>query len=357
LPEFRVSLQRVYKAQVTQECTMDALSEALKSVRMTGAIFFHAECTSPWGFKVPHLSTAAHVLAPGTERLVSYHLLTEGEAIVHFADTTVPVTAGDVLIIPHGDAHTVSHGAPSSYVDSGAVLGELLTGELTSMQLGGGGAVTRFVCGYFGCERHADKLFLAGLPLMIQINVRGDPAGEWLENSIRHLVSEAGSGRPGQSVLLSKMAEALFIETLRRYMERMPAEQTGWLAGARDPVVGGALALMHRKPFHAWTIDDLAAGAGASRSVLAERFARYLGEPPLGYLARWRLQLAARLLQTTQQSVLQIASEVGYESEAAFNRAFKREFGVPPGQFRKSSGREEPAASGLHLAPLTPDAA
>jgi AraC-like DNA-binding protein len=174
---------------------------------------------------------------------------------------------------------------------------------------------------------------------MIRINMRGDPAGEWLENTVRHLVSEAGCGRPGQSILLSRMAEALFIETLRRYMEGLPAEQTGWLAGARDAVVGRVLALMHRRPFHPWTIAELAAEAGSSRSVLAERFMLYLGEPPLAYLARWRLQLAARLLETKQQTVLQVASEVGYESEAAFNRAFKREFGVPPGQFRRSATR------------------
>ena len=130
------------------------------------------------------------------------------------------------------------------------------------MRLGGGGEMTQFVCGYFGCERHADRLFLAGLPLMIKINLRGDPAGEWLESSVRHLVSQAGSARPGQSVLLSKMAEALFIETIRRYMEALPPEQTGWLAGARDPVVGGALALLHRKPCHHWTVEELAAEAG-----------------------------------------------------------------------------------------------
>jgi len=141
--------------------------------------------------------------------------------------------------------------------------------------------------------------------------------------------------RPGRTVLLSKMAEALFIETLRRYMEQMPPEQTGWLAGARDPVVGGALALLHRKPCHAWTVAELAAEAGTSRSVIAERFARFLGEPPLTYLARWRLQFAARLLQTTQKTVLHVASDVGYESEAAFNRAFKREFGLPPAQYRR----------------------
>lgn len=318
---------------------MDALSEALRSVRMTGAIFYHAECTSPWGFRVPYVGDVAHILAPGTERLVSYHLVIEGEAIVRFEGLAVPVSAGDVLIIPHGDAHTVSNGSPGQFLDSGTTLGKFLAGDLKTMRVDGGGEVTRFVCGYFGCERHADKLFLAGLPLMIRVNVRGDPAGEWLEHSVRHLVTEAGYGRPGQSMLLSKMAEALFIETLRRYMEQLPPEQTGWLAGARDEVVGSALALMHSKPFHPWSIAELAAEAGASRSVLAERFALYLDESPLAYLTRWRLQLAARLLQTTQRTVLQVASEVGYDSEAAFNRAFKREFGAPPGQFRKALAR------------------
>jgi AraC-like DNA-binding protein len=248
----------------------------------------------------------------------------------------IPVAAGDILIIPHGDAHTVSNGSPSTFLDSGAELDKFLAGSLTTMRLGGGGETTRFVCGYFGCERRADRLFLAGLPLMIKINLRGDAAGAWLENSVRHLVSEAGSARPGQSVLLSKMAEALFIASIRRYMEALPPEQTGWLAGARDPVVGGVLALLHRKPRHHWSVDELAAATGVSRSVLAERFARFLGEPPLTYLARWRLQLAARMLQTTREAVLQVASEVGYDSESAFNRAFKREFGVPPGQFRRS---------------------
>jgi AraC-like DNA-binding protein len=314
---------------------MDALSEALASVRMTGAIFYHAECTAPWGFRVPLLEDVAHVLAPGTERLVSYHLVTHGKAVVCFpGEEDIPIIAGDILIIPHGDAHTVSNGSPSAFIDSGASLGSFLAGDLTTMQLGGGGELTQFVCGYFGCERHADRLFLAGLPLMIKINLRGDPAGEWLESSVRHLVSQAGSVRPGQSILLSKMAEALFIETIRRYMEALPPEQTGWLAGARDPVVGGALALLHRKPCHHWTVEQLAAETGVSRSVLAERFSRFLGEPPLTYLARWRLQLAARMLQTTRAAVIRVASEVGYDSEAAFNRAFKREFGVPPGEFR-----------------------
>ncbi len=322
---------------------MDALSEALNSVRMTGAIFFDAICTAPWGFAVPPMEQAAPILSPGTERLVGYHLVAEGTATVRLeGEADIPITAGDVVIFPHGDAHAVSNGGPAVLVDSGAAISNCLQGDLSPFRIGGGGETTRFVCGYFGCERHAAQLFLAGLPRLIRMNLRGDAAGTWLESSIRHLLSETASGRPGRAILLSKMAEALFIETLRRYMEQLPPEEIGWLAAARDPVVGTALALLHREPCRAWTLAELATEVGASRSVLAERFTGFLGIPPLTYLGRWRLQLAARKLQTSQQAILQVAADVGYESEAAFNRAFKREFGLPPAQYRKrltGSGR------------------
>lgn len=315
---------------------MDALSEALNAVRMTGAIFYSLECSAPWGFSVPQLCDVAHVLAPNAERLVTYHLVTEGQAIVQFGnDEPIPVMAGEVLIIPHGDAHTVSNGSPAEMIDSGASLREYLAGTLAVMRVGEGGEMTRFICGYFGCERHADRMFLAGLPTMIKINIRGDDAGAWIESSIRHLLSDAGANRPGHSVLLCKASEALFVEALRRYMEQLPPEHKGWLAGARDPIVGAALALMHQKPFEDWTLPSLAAASGTSRTVLSDRFARFLGESPLAYLARWRLQLASRLLETSHKTLQQIASEVGYESEASFNRAFKREFGVPPARYRK----------------------
>ena len=339
LLEIRVCLQpsRRPGAAFRMEETMDALSAALSSVRMTGAIFFHAQCTAPWGFSVPSVKRVAHLLAPGTERLVNYHLVTQGQALVRMKGAAdVPLVAGDIVILPHGDPHTVSNGSPTTFVDSAASLSNFLAGDLGTMRLDGGGETTHFVCGYFGCERHADRLFLAGLPPIIRLNIRGDASGEWLESSIRHLVSEAQSERAGQSVLLSKMAEALFIETLRRYMEQLPPGQTGWLAGARDPVVGGSLALLHGNPCHPWTVAELADAVGASRSVVNDRFSKFLGEPPLSYLTRWRLQLAAGLLKTTRKRIVQVASEVGYESEAAFNRAFKREFGVPPGQYRKT---------------------
>ena len=281
-----------------------------------------------------------HMLAPGTERVVGYHLVTEGKALVELeASEDVALTAGDIVIIPHGDPHRVTNGTPSKLIDTSPALAKWLAGDVSSMELGGGGERTHFVCGYFGCERHAARLFLAGLPSLIKINLRTDAAGRWLENSIRHLLDEAKSRRPGGAVVLSKMAEAFFIETLRRYMQQLPLEQRGWLAGARDPVVGAALALLHRQPCHSWTVSELAAEIGASRSLVAERFVLFLGEPPLTYLVRWRLQLAARLLQTTQKTILQVAVDVGYELEAAFNRAFRREFGLPPAQYRRKLAR------------------
>jgi AraC-like DNA-binding protein len=325
---------------------MDALSQALAAVRTTGAIFSSIECTAPWGFAVPCVGDAAHLLGPGTERLVNYHLVTEGEARVCLEGAADFVAGpGDVVVLPRGDPHTVSHGSPRTMLESTMPIAEVLSGKPRAVRFGGGGEVTRIICGFFGCERHADRLFLAGLPRVFKVNVRSDAAGVWLESSLRHLVEESAAPRPGTATLLAKMAEAMFVETLRRYVAAMPEEQSGWLAGARDPVVGGALALLHREPQRAWTVADLATAVGASRSVLGERFARFVGEPPLSYLARWRLQLAARSLETTEKAVLEIAMEVGYQSEPAFNRAFKRQFGAPPARYRKTNREARRAPS------------
>jgi AraC-like DNA-binding protein len=334
---------------------MDALSEALNSVRMTGAIFAELICTAPWGLAIPGVEPLARTLASGTECVVGYHLIIEGKGLVGLEGVEdIPVIAGDLVILPHGHPHTMTNGG-SPTLASGTV-DKWLAGDVSPTRIGGGGEVTRFVCGYFGCERHAARLFLAGLPPIIKISIRTDESGQWLESSIRHLRSEATSGRSGRAALLSKMAEALFIEALRRYIEQLPAEARGWLAGARDPVVGSALALLHREPGHPWTVAELAAKVGASRSIVAERFVHFVGEPPLTYLARWRLQLAARLLQTTQKTVLQVAFDVGYESEAAFNRAFKRAFSLPPAQYRrKLSGIGTDQAMPLGQNAIEPD--
>lgn len=325
---------------------MDALSAALSSVHVKAAIFVDAEFSAPWGFFSSSADEMLPRVAPEVERLVTYHFIASGSARVHIEGLAdLDASGGDVIIVPHGDAHTVFNGRPKSLVNSADAIGKIWSGQVATGRFGGGGAVTKIVCGFFGCERHAAKLFLAGLPALMKVNLRGDPSGSWIETSILHLCREAAARRPGGTALLSKMAEALFIETLRRHMDCLPPEHTGWLAGARDPVVGAALALMHRSPSRPWSLASLASEAGASRTVLAERFQRFLGEPPLTYLARWRLQLAARKLDTSRDTVLQIAAEVGYESEAAFNRAFKREFRLPPAQYRNRMGRRPDSAA------------
>jgi AraC-like DNA-binding protein len=323
----------------------DPLSEALRSVRLTGAIFLDAELGKPWGFASPPTSTTSHLLAPTAEHLVLFHLLVEGQATARVAGyDSVTLEPGDIAVLARGDAHELWNGSVSELTDASALLPKILNGAIASERGGGSGPVTKFICGYIGCERQAQRLFLAGLPPVFKVNIRGEASGEWIESSIRHLASERSSMRAGRSALLAKLAEALFIETLRRYMAELPPERTGWLAAARDPAVGLALAAIHRDPAQAWTVADLAKRAGLSRSVFAERFSHLLGDAPLAYLARWRLQLGARLLETTDDSVLQVAQNVGYESEAAFNRAFKREFDLPPARYRRAGAavRDEP---------------
>jgi AraC-like DNA-binding protein len=317
---------------------MDVLSEVLKVVRLQGAVYYNGEFSSPWCLRSPASSALASYLGPGAGHVIIYHLLTEGRAYARLPDgERISLDAGDIVIFPHGDAHIIENGPPTKAVDMSKELARILSQGLNLSRFGGGGKVTKFVCGYMACEPRLSQVFLSGLPPLFKVSIRNDASGRWLENSIRFSVNEADASRAGGEAVLAKLSEVLFVETLRAYISHLPPEQTGWLAGARDSEVGKTLALMHRSPAHPWTIASLAQEVGVSRSVLAERFRHYLGEPPMSYLTRWRLQLGAQRLASTSYSVAQIASEVGYESEAAFNRAFKREFTVPPARFRSQS--------------------
>jgi AraC-like DNA-binding protein len=315
---------------------MDALSEILQSIKLEGAVFYKAEFTAPWGFRSPPTCEFAAFLRRGSKHVIVYHLLTQGAALCEVEHSThrVELVPGDIVVFPHGGAHVLSNGHPPRILDYGKHLKELFSQGIVLGSHGGGGEATSFVCGYMECNRELSKTFLDGLPAVCKVNIRNDLAGQWLENSIKFAAAEAGANRAGSEAVLARLSEALFVETLRRYMAELPAQQTGWLAGARDPKVGAALAHMHRAPEYRWTIANLAQEVGVSRSALAERFRQFLGEPPMTYLARWRLQLGAQTLTTTSYSVARISGEVGYESEPAFNRAFKREFGVPPARFR-----------------------
>lgn len=317
---------------------MDVLSEVLKVVKLQGAMFYNGEFSSPWSFCSPPSHTVAPYVAPGARHVIIYHLLTEGRASARLVDgERVMLEAGDIVIFPHGDAHFIENGPPTKSVDMVKELGRIFSQGLKLSRHCGGGEVTKFVCGYMACEPRLSQVFLSGLPPVFKVSIRDDASGRWLENSIRFSVNEGGASGAGGEAVLAKLSEVLFVETLRTYIAHLPAEQTGWLAGARDPEVGKTLALMHRNPAHPWTIASLAKEAGVSRSVLAERFRHYLNEPPMAYLTRWRLQLGAQMLASTSHSVAQIAAAVGYESEPAFNRAFKRDFTVPPARFRSQS--------------------
>jgi AraC-like DNA-binding protein len=315
---------------------MDVLSEVLRAVKLEGALFFNAEFSAPWCISARPAAAIARYLSPNAEHLIVYHLLTEGRAYARLTDgREEQLTAGDVVIFPHGDAHLIGNGAPVAPVDSIKTFAKNLAQGLKVVRYGGGGQVTRFVCGYLACEPRLSEVFLAGLPSLMRVSVGGEPSGRWIEHSIRFSVDEGSGGRAGSGLVLAKLSEVLFVETLRRYINELPPDQSGWLAGARDPVIGKVLALLHRDPAQAWTLASLARSAGLSRTRLAERFRHFLSEPPMAYLAKWRLKLGAEMLQSTEDSVAEIAAAVGYGSEAAFNRAFKRAFESPPAQFRR----------------------
>jgi AraC-like DNA-binding protein len=315
---------------------MDVLSEVLRIVRLDGALFFNAELSAPWCVSEPRSTALASQLSPEPGHLILYHFITEGRAFARLpGGQREDLVAGDVVIFPHGDAHLLGNGSPEKPLDALRMFDKNLTQGLKLARFGGGGEVTRLVCGYLVCEPRLSQIFLAGLPKILKVRITNEPADHWLENSIKFSVAEETNVEAGSSLVLAKLSEVLFVETLRRYINSLPADQTGWLAGARDPAIGQALALLHAEPAHGWTISNLSRRVGLSRTRLAERFQHFLQESPIAYLTKWRMKLGAETLLSTENSIEEIAATVGYGSAAAFNRAFKREYQTPPAQFRR----------------------
>lgn len=317
---------------------MDALSEVLRVVCLNSAVFYSARFSAPWCFSSPDARAVMQTLQPGAERMVIFHLITEGQCRLEVEGAPPRILqAGDIIVFPHGDAHLMASGpdvVPAPPVD----LPALLRRGPREMRYGGGGEITRCICGFLSCDPRLGRSILNALPRVLTVNLRGQGDPGWLESSIRYAVGEAAAARPGGAGVLAKLSEVLFVETLRRYMEQLPAEHTGWLAGVRDRVVGKALALLHGQPARAWTVETLARECNTSRSVLAERFTHYVGQSPMHYLARWRLALAAGMLRSSSLSITHVAKDVGYETDPAFTRAFRREFGVPPAAWRGGKG-------------------
>lgn len=326
---------------------MDAVSDVLRMVRLSGAIFLSGEFTAPWCVLSEADSTLCASFLPQSERVISYHLVTQGNFWARLQDdphSAIYLNAGELLVVPQGEAHIMGSALDLSPVPSAPLLIEQLQsapGEMIKLSYGGGGEPTQIMCGFWACDETLSNPLLAMLPRIFKIDMRNDPRSAWLENSLQFAAMEAVEWRAGSAIALAKLSELLFVEAIRRCIDALPADRKGWLAGARDRLIGRALSMLHAQPAYPWTVNELARRVGLSRSALAQRFSDLLGQPPMHYLARWRLQIAAQELSLGNKSVMAIAAQVGYESEAAFNRAFKREFGMPPAGWRKSRGSLE----------------
>jgi AraC-like DNA-binding protein len=345
---------------------MDALSDVLRAVRLSGAVFFDIHAAEPWVAETPLGRSVVHAMFPGSEHMISYHVILEGScwALVE-GEPPVQLSAGDVIVFPHGDTHvltstpgmrkkpnmsmyrrpteghlpfTISMGpmpqaAGANGVASAAKGPASAATGVAAAQAPASATGARFVCGFLGCDARPFNPLLHALPRVMRVS---DDANGTLSSYVRFALAESKVPRIGGESVLGRLSELMFLHVVRRYLEGLPPEQTDWLSGLRDEPVGRALAALHRNPARAWTLQSLAREAGISRSVLAERFAQFVGHPPIEYLTSWRMQLAANQLRSSTESVAEIANRVGYESEAAFSRAFKKAVGAPPSEWRKT---------------------
>lgn len=317
----------------------DVLSDVLRSVRLTGAVYFDFELTSPWVAEAPPSREIAAIVMPGAQRVIEYHLVAHGACWGNVVgESPIHLNEGDLIVFPQGDAHVLSSAPGMRASPDMSVFVRPTTPLPLVYERGGGGPDrTRIVCCFLGCDERPFNPLLTALPRTIHLSGAGtEAASGWLATLLNIAVRESGSARAGRDNILARMSELMFVEAIRRYIETLPPAQTGWLAGLRDPVVGQALAALHGEPATAWTVESLARAVGVSRSGLADRFAAMVGQPPMQYLALWRMQLASRLL-LEREPVAEVAAAVGYESEAAFSRAFKKLVGEAPAAWRRAN--------------------
>jgi AraC-like DNA-binding protein/quercetin dioxygenase-like cupin family protein len=316
----------------------DVLSDVLRAVRLTGAVYFDFELTAPWALEAPPSREIAHKVMPGAERLIEYHLIAEGNGWGQ-ADGGQPIRLheGDLIVFPQGHAHVISS-APGlrQPPDLTAFEGPLAPVPQTRRVGGGGAERARVVCCFLGCDERPFNPLLEALPAVIHLSATNQQdSTRWLSTLLTNAAKESDAGRPGAGNVRARLSELMFVETIRRHLEGLPPSQRGWLAGLRDQIIGSALAALHNDPAERWTVERLARAAGVSRSILAERFASMVGQPPMQYLALWRMQLASRLL-ADGSPIAAVAEAVGYESEAAFGRAFKKIVGENPATWRRT---------------------
>jgi AraC-like DNA-binding protein len=324
---------------------MDALSDVLDVIRLTGAVFLQMELRAQWSYlTAPARAIADVLMSDAADHVIPYHLLLEGTCFARLLDGEfVQLGVGDLVMFPAGDRHVlatasdVSRQIPPTEISGESLSLLLKRNAIVPFRAGDSGRATRIVCGYLACDKPLAEPIIGRLPRLLNVSLRDGNAAAWVRTSIEYSVAQSASQRPGSAMVLARLSEVLFAEAIRQHADTLPPEETGWLAALRDRYVGRTLALLHDKPAHPWTVDELARKVGLSRSALGQRFVALIGKPPMEYLMRWRILLAARHLRERRTPVIQIAAEVGYESEAAFNRAFKRELGVPPAAWRRQA--------------------
>jgi AraC-like DNA-binding protein len=318
---------------------MDAILDILHSTRLSGGIVLDAEFTAPWCVTSQIGPEDCSPFVPEPANIIAYHYVSEGRVLVEVEGLS-PITAagGELIVLPRNDPHRIGSTLDRRAVSANDLIQPAADGGPARIVHGGGGERSHILCGFLGTETPNDPL-LRILPPLLKVDFAASAAASWIESSMTFAARELAAGRVGSPATLARLAELLFTEAVRRYLTSLPDERTGWCAGMRDPIVGRALGLLHSRMNQRWTAEDLAREVGLSRSALAERFTRVMGEPPIRYLAQQRLQAAAQRLKASSDSIARIAFQVGYESEAAFNRAFRREFGVPPAAWRKQISR------------------
>ncbi len=317
---------------------MDALSDVLRAVRLTGAIFFDVHASGPWVAETPQGKSIVGAMFPGSEHLISYHVITEGQCWASVpGEAPMQLSKGDIIVLPHGDTHVLSSTPglrKSPNMEMYRMPSDRRLPISISICMGDDqGQPAHFVCGFLGCDSRPYNPLLAALPRVFRIS---EQAGGSLSAYVQFALAESSEPRMGRQEVLGRLSELMFIDVVRRYLEALPADRTDWLAGLRDPLVGRALSALHRNPARDWTIELLARHVGSSRSTLAERFTQFVGHPPMQYLTNWRMQLATNDLLGGTDNIAVIANRVGYESEAAFSRAFKKVVGEPPSQWRRA---------------------
>src|SRR4051812_29953838 len=304
----------------------DPLGRALHLLRMNGAFYCRTELTAPWGLGLPAM--------PG---YLWFHVVLAGTLRLETPDAPPrTITAGELALVPRGEGHALRSEAGVDAPDVLSLDRELVSDRYEVLRHGGGGVATALVCGAVRLEHPAARNLIRALPPSILIGADA-PGAEWIQSTLRLLAAEARHPRPGGEAVITRLADIIVIQAIRAWLETDPGARTGWLGALRDPYVGRAIALVHADPACAWTVERLARELSISRSAFAARFTELVGEPAMQYVTTWRMPLALAALQEGAATVAQLADRLGYRSEAAFARAFKRVIGTPPGAVRRAA--------------------